>query len=64
MSIWDGKIAYITSYPDPETFASVDDIYIQSSLKNLEKDIRAVMEMKPDRIVIDYESILNSDGGR
>ena len=61
MSIWDGRIAYITNYPDPQTFASNKDIYIQSSFKNLERDIRTAMRMRVDRIVIDYESFLNGN---
>lgn len=52
---------YISKYLNPETEASINDVWIQCEYIELEKNLRVAYRMRPDKIIVDYKSFLSDD---
>lgn len=55
------RAVYISKYPNPETEVVPPDVWIECKFEDLMKNILAAFRMRPDRIVIEYESFMNND---
>lgn len=58
------RTVYISKYPNPETevVENENNIWIECKFKNfMGVLLRAAQRMRPDRIIIDYESFMNND---
>ena len=57
------RTVYISKYPNPETevVENENNIWIECKFEKLMDNIRTAQRMRPDRIIIDYESFMNND---
>lgn len=55
------RCVYISKYPNPETEVAPPDVWIECKFEDLKNAISVACRMRPDRIVIEYESFLDNE---